>query len=104
MALFEQRPIVDSLWRIVESAQRQFVLRALSQLVGFEQLRQLLAELRRVLVPVNRDGVLDCGIEKLALAIGRNRDRAVVVARVFATVDMHSSHPILPRRVLAASR
>jgi hypothetical protein len=58
----------------------------------FEHFLQLSAQLRSIFVAVNCDSVLRGGIEQFALTVGCNRNRAVLLARKFATIDLEPCH------------
>src|SRR6185312_453300 len=60
-----------------------------------EHLLQLLTQLRRVLVAVNRGRVLRRRLEQFALAVGRDRDGALLLARHLPAIDLQSGHACL---------
>ena len=70
-------------------AQAVAVLRGLLRL---DQFLDLSAELRSVLMTMNRHGVLYRCIDKFFLGIGRDRNGTVHFARILAAVDEHSRH------------
>lgn len=66
---------------------------------GLDNLTELGAKLRAVFVSMRPYGVLGRDVEKFVLGIGGNRNGAVHVAGVFATIDVLPAHGILPKVV-----
>jgi hypothetical protein len=60
-----------------------------------EQLPELLAKVRRVLVLMNGDRVLHGGFQKFFLGVCAQGKRAVHFARIFATVNVFTAHVAL---------
>jgi hypothetical protein len=57
-----------------------------------DHLGQLLAQLGAIVMTMHCDGVLRCRVYKFVPAVCRNRDRAVLFARVITAIDKKSSH------------
>jgi hypothetical protein len=62
-----------------------------------DHLGQLLAQFWAIGMAMHCDGVLRCRVYKFLPAICRNRDRAVLLARVITAIDKQSSHLGLPK-------
>jgi hypothetical protein len=56
------------------------------------QFAQLAAKLGRVFVAVHRGGVLRRNFEQFLFIVGGDRHGALAVTRVFAAIDVFSSH------------